>query len=210
MQQQNQHTSTPQTNWQASVYKRPKPVFTIGNCEVWGGSERFASTVPGLSLFVHLTDLSFTHGPAILPAVSLNEEARLIGLGELATPQVPTVSIDWPDGAVPFVDRTWWTKLVLEIMQLDRVLFSCTGGTGRTGTALAIVASKMAVVSEPVRWIRSHYEPDAIETATQIEYLRETINYEGTEVGSHEVAFWREDAEAAWKPISKHRKQEPK
>lgn len=187
-------------------FKEPKPVFTLGNCEVWGGSERFAHLVPGLSAFLHLTDLSWGRSEGIIPAVSLNEEARLVGLGELATPVVPTVTLDWPDGGTPFVDKVWWTKLTLAIMPMERVLISCTGGTGRTGTALAILASKMAHVEEPVEWVRAHYSVNAIETAGQIDYLRKTINYEGVEVGSHEVDFQQGWAGFA-KPLGTPRKR---
>lgn len=187
-------------------FQQPKPVFTLGNCEVWGGSELYAHLVPDLSAFIHLTDLSYSAHSSIVPIVSLNDEARLIGLGDLAPAQVPTVSVDWPDGSIPFVDKLWWTKLTLAVMQLDRVLISCAGGTGRTGTALAILASKMAHVEEPVQWIRSHYSVTAIETASQIAYLRKTINYEGDEVGSHEVDFLTGWA-GGEKPLGKPRKR---
>ena len=50
----------------------------------------------------------------------------------------------------------------------ERVEIACSGGVGRTGTALAAVAVLAGVApAEAVAWVRQHYHPRAVETSWQ-------------------------------------------
>ena len=59
----------------------------------------------------------------------------------------------------------------------------CVGGTGRTGTVLAILAGLtsqlgfnedvQAVNTDPVDWMRQHYYDDAVESEEQIWYVED-------------------------------------
>lgn len=50
----------------------------------------------------------------------------------------------------------------------ERVEIACAGGTGRTGTALAVLAALSGVPQdEAVAWVRAHYRPRAVETPWQ-------------------------------------------
>jgi protein-tyrosine phosphatase len=55
-----------------------------------------------------------------------------------------------------------------------RVEIACHGGTGRTGTALAVLARLAGVpADQAVAWVRVHYRPDAVETPGQRRFVTE-------------------------------------
>ncbi len=57
----------------------------------------------------------------------------------------------------------------------QRVEVGCSGGHGRTGTALACLAILAGLSpSDAVSWVRAHYCPDAVETADQEAYVADT------------------------------------
>lgn len=53
-----------------------------------------------------------------------------------------------------------------------RVEIACAGGTGRTGTAIALLARLAGVpADEAVAWTRAHYRPGAVETPGQRRFV---------------------------------------
>ena len=57
----------------------------------------------------------------------------------------------------------------------ERVEIACGGGTGRTGTALALLAVWGGVrPDDAVAWVRAHYRPRAAETPWQRRWVRRT------------------------------------
>ena len=55
---------------------------------------------------------------------------------------------------------------------LERVEVACSGGRGRTGTALACIAALDGLPpGEAVAFIRNHYDPRAVETPWQRRYV---------------------------------------
>ncbi|BBX32809.1 protein-tyrosine phosphatase family protein [Mycolicibacterium mageritense] len=57
----------------------------------------------------------------------------------------------------------------------ERVEIACKGGTGRTGTALALMACMSGVPPrEAVTWVRQHYRPRAVETPWQRRWIIKT------------------------------------
>lgn len=80
----------------------------------------------------------------------------------------------WPDFWLPAdqydaqnVLREAWNRAIEE-----RVEIACTGGHGRTGTALACLAVLDGVPArEAVAYVRKHYDPRAVETPWQRRYV---------------------------------------
>jgi hypothetical protein len=88
--------------------------------------------------------------------------------------QWPSRWLRWPDFRLPS-DPTdaraalgeAWAKAATE-----RVEIACTGGRGRTGTALACIAVLDGVPArDAVAFVREHYDPRAVETYWQKRYV---------------------------------------
>jgi Protein-tyrosine phosphatase len=80
----------------------------------------------------------------------------------------------WPDFGLPS-DRDQVRPVLAQAMErslTERVEVACTGGHGRTGTALACLAILDGVPSaEAVAYVRAHYDPHAVETPWQRRYV---------------------------------------
>ncbi|MFF8381347.1 protein phosphatase [Streptomyces sp. NPDC015661] len=87
----------------------------------------------------------------------------------------PSVWLRWPDFRLP-TDRAEARTVLVEAWGRaaeERVEFACGGGRGRTGTALACLAVLDGVPpAEAVAYVRSHYDPHAVETPWQRRYVR--------------------------------------
>lgn len=97
-------------------------------------------------------------------------------LGTLPPP-VPWRSawVRWPDFRLPSDRAAARAAFVeaLEQAERERVEFACAGGHGRTGTALACLAVLDGVpADEAVDYVRTHYDPHAVETPWQRRYVR--------------------------------------
>jgi protein-tyrosine phosphatase len=58
----------------------------------------------------------------------------------------------------------------------QRVEIACSGGRGRTGTALAVMAIATGVdASDAVDWVRSRYHPKAVETPWQRKWIERDV-----------------------------------
>jgi hypothetical protein len=91
-------------------------------------------------------------------------------------PAVPWESrwLRWPDfrlpadeaAALPALAEAW------DRAATERVEVACTGGRGRTGTALACLATLDGVSrTEAVAFVREHYDSHAVETPGQRRYV---------------------------------------
>lgn len=86
--------------------------------------------------------------------------------------------VRWPDFWLPTSPGDALAALgeAFERAADQRVEIACDGGTGRTGTALAIVARLAGVpASEAVSWVRNHYRPRAVETPWQRRFVRRAV-----------------------------------
>lgn len=84
--------------------------------------------------------------------------------------------IAWPDFRLPRapVDAMSALREAYERSLTERVEIACHGGTGRTGTALAILARYDGVpAAEAVQWVRDAYRRRAVETARQRRFVHE-------------------------------------
>ena len=82
--------------------------------------------------------------------------------------------VRWPDWWLP-VDGADARDALLELWrraEAERVEVACSGGQGRTGTALACLAVLDGVPTpDAVRYVRQHYNPRAVETPWQRRYV---------------------------------------
>lgn len=87
----------------------------------------------------------------------------------------PSRWLRWPDWRVP-ADEVDARDALVDLWRRaasERVEVACTGGLGRTGTALACLAVLDGIpAAEAVTWVRHHYDPRAVETPSQRGYVR--------------------------------------
>ncbi len=83
--------------------------------------------------------------------------------------------VRWPDFRLPQSPPDAIRDLANAYQRLSatRVEIACNGGTGRTGTALAILARYAGLpADDAVSWVRAHYRPSAVETPGQRRFAR--------------------------------------
>jgi len=77
-------------------------------------------------------------------------------------------TIDWPDFGLPRDPEDAAARIVSTFERAkrgERVEVGCAGGLGRTGTVLACMAILAGVrAEEAIAWVRTNYDPRAIET----------------------------------------------
>ena len=82
--------------------------------------------------------------------------------------------VRWPDFRLP-ADPAQLRSALLDAWERapgERVELACSGGTGRTGTALACLAVLDGVPpGEAVAYVRAHYRPRAVETPGQRRFV---------------------------------------
>ena len=82
--------------------------------------------------------------------------------------------VRWPDFWLP-TDRLEARRALAELWRraaTERVEVACTGGRGRTGTALGCLAVLDGVPpAEAVAYVRAHYHPRAVETPWQHRFV---------------------------------------
>lgn len=159
--------------------KEPTYVGTIGGTGIWAGA---GSQMAGRSwtLSFPLADLlskwgnSYDHAPAVkaTPAAQAMLPEKLWSYRDRAV-----LTIDWPDYGTPLLGRDWWDCLIETIGKLpegSKVGVYCQGGHGRTGTFLSILLYLAGIVpfgSDPVAYVREHYDKLAVESDSQLNYI---------------------------------------
>jgi hypothetical protein len=135
-----------------------------------GGASRGAAT-PLSGLLIDAADF----GPGRRPPVLLAGEFEYVGK-YARQGGLRIVRLDWPDFRAPDLPKEFWEDLIREFRPDEPVHVRCTGGHGRTGTALSIIVSLLNLVPEgecPVEWVRRHYCKKAVESYEQILYIRD-------------------------------------
>ena len=86
-------------------------------------------------------------------------------------PTWPAEVIPWPDFGVPADSETAAAQIEAAFARAkagQTVEIGCRAGLGRTGTVLACMACLAGVpAAEAVTWVRTHYDPRAVETSEQ-------------------------------------------
>lgn len=98
------------------------------------------------------------------------------------------VLLDWPDYGEVSLPFGFWQDMYKYITEnKKRLLVVCTGGHGRTGTALACLLVMSGLnAKDAVEWLRTNYCKDAVETTVQFKYIeyieRAKFAYEKTKL----------------------------
>lgn len=85
--------------------------------------------------------------------------------------------VSWRDFALPASteDATSALREGWERSSDQRVEVACSGGVGRTGAALALLATMSGVApQDAVQWVRTHYHRRAVETGRQRRWVEVT------------------------------------
>jgi protein-tyrosine phosphatase len=83
--------------------------------------------------------------------------------------------VQWPDFRIPAstADALDALREAHDRAATERVEIACSGGLGRTGTALAVLSVMAGVApSDAVEWVRLHYHRRAVETPGQRRWVR--------------------------------------
>ncbi|MCW4464692.1 protein-tyrosine phosphatase family protein [Glutamicibacter sp. MNS18] len=138
--------------------------------------------MPGV---IELPDGRTVRGSSRRAARNLMGDADLVVYLQVRAPRKTATDFEWirwPDFRLP---RST-TEVVSRLREAhrraatERVLVVCSGGTGRTGTALALIAVLGGVeAANAVEWIRENYRPRAVETRRQREWITDI----GTQLG---------------------------
>jgi len=178
-------------------FHEPTYVFDLDGVRFYAASFHdltLASTPPELHNILIL-NCSATNDSAIpklaMKDVVLKMPARMaISMNEtyINVKNVDEIHLNWPDKGLPGVVSSFWEDVLEKIqeMKYDGVICTCTGGHGRTGTALvalSVAAGYSAVDS--IAYLRGSYCDKVLETKKQVDYI---INL------SHDLNGWNENA----------------
>ena len=163
-------------------------VFGKDNLKFWGGKSRDVHMYNDWDLVLCFSDRDSqweNNDPS--PLCTSNEQARRLLSPELFMFQqrAPYIGLDWPDYGCPDFGRAWWDTLLGDLKKIEKdgdinVALCCTGGHGRTGSALAILHSLCwpNAYEDPVTMIRRIYCHNCVESASQINYIQNVIDRE--------------------------------
>jgi hypothetical protein len=152
-----------------SCTHRPQHIIAGEGWGVWAGKKiDCQSYANDYDVVLNLTFTSIKE-PHIIPIPELEEFEEM-------NCQFKEIQLDWPDYSVIRMPREFWAKLLkyLEDNKL-RMLVFCTGGHGRTGTALAVMMTMVLnyTPKQAIEWVRKNYCDEAIETTMQEFYIEQ-------------------------------------
>jgi hypothetical protein len=149
--------------------KKPKLEFYGGQAEKVAASSPF-------DLIINLS------GNSLFDTVSSTATLPLFTETVQGMIDTPKLTLTWSDFGLPRLPKSAWESLALDIAALAdkrrdkkqafKVAVCCVGGTGRTGTCLAILRALLTGnTDDPVAAIRKTYKFDAVETYSQLTYV---------------------------------------
>ena len=167
------HANVTSSSYQGHFWhdqKEPKLVFHLGKRPIWGGAGKLMIRQPW-AMLICCSD--------IIPnnVVTLSPRARVLMPKLLPLHDQAYIKINWSDGGTPALDAEFWQSLVESVRTLGApgpIGVCCIGGTGRTGTALAILSTfsqEKRATECPVAFVRRNYYKDAVERLEQAKYI---------------------------------------
>lgn len=166
----------------SSWTQEPKKAFTYRGIEFWGGAKSKIEDTIELTekdLVINCTGYALTpksSKPFVSKAPTWfkvdekyqQERAQL----------VHQVLLEWKDFSPPpeCVGLDFWESLVKSCLKqkIKRIFCCCTGGQGRTGTALGALMLATGIMKDPadtIEYLRAAYSNKAIENTSQEMYL---------------------------------------
>lgn len=207
-----------------ACHTSPARAFTIGGVHIFGGAWHKVAEQPGWDLVFRLRDtmLGAATYEVMQPvqAITANGAAKTLlanlpGMSDLLEPPAPVITLDWPDFSIPSMPRRQWGTILDLIRALpsgSRVVFSCDGGHGRTGTALSILTGLAGLVeadADPVAFVRAAYCRRAVESEEQTDYIESVTGMTVNDRPSYVFDDWKGHGHGSHgKPAKK--KQAPK
>ena len=165
----------------------PKVVMQIGKANIYGASLSQVEDDWNWALMIRFSDYGSYKDPDNIIA---NEQAQAILPKELLVVTVPPIlDIKWPDYGTPTFKKAWWKLLydtLKKMPEKSNVVIHCQGGHGRTGTALSILAA-LNGQKEPIKFVRSNYCSEVVESNGQITYIEEMT---GLKLTDSPVTSW--------------------
>mgnify|MGYP003114539343 CR=1 FL=1 len=155
-------------------------VFTTPEgIEVYGGG---SSRQGGWWVMNPLPDLAIGPSEIVKKGNSSHSFPKGWLIDSVVTPDVPIVSIDFPDYGIPTgLGKVFWLSLVEDIYthNVKRISCQCMGGHGRTGVQLCILAHYLLPDSEHewkdagelIDWIRDRMCVHEVEARKQQDYI---------------------------------------
>lgn len=177
--------------------------FVIGKVKFWLGAKADFKSHPlsatdDWTLAINLTGFGTM---ALPPVVDYNAKAREILPPSLLKVSKGTaeLSIDWPDGGVPYGIRDSWYQTFVDwvlTQEYGDIAICCLGGHGRTGTLAVILAGLAGLIPAgvcPVGWLRQRYCENVVETTAQIAMIERVLKRRVTESGAWESSLFSKD-----------------
>lgn len=157
------------TTYQKQCFHRPQQIIAGEGWGIWAGKR--IDCLGELNKFDVVINLTYNSV----------KNAHCIPIPELQQYESPSetfteLQIDWPDYGTTNLPYEFWRDLLgyLQANKLKALVF-CLGGHGRTGTAMAVLL-ELALGFHPqqaIEHLRTHYCVEAVESTSQLEYIRE-------------------------------------
>lgn len=161
-----------------SCHAGTKKVFTInhnGNdIAFYGGGKSNGLVMYKDSIFLDLTGNDDNYS-------SLFSTSKLFTDLASKYTDIHQLKLEWDDYGTPDIKDGFWSDFLDIVKQSgkDTVVVACQGGHGRTGTALSILYGlSFPDVSNPVEKIRELYCRNAVESNSQVEYIKQVLGIE--------------------------------
>lgn len=179
---------TKETTTAKSCHNGPTTLFinrglSLGGASLWEATKYFYD----YDLVISLEYLDIKKYPLVWGDVRSIELGRILDEYSLTE----HIHIKWPDFSIPQVDKEFWTKLSRFLKKKGRdkerfnkvykVMIHCMGGHGRTGTALAILASLCTDEGwqgeDLLEKIRRFHCSKSVENKKQIKYIEKILGF---------------------------------
>lgn len=156
------------------VQQAPKKVFLFEGIEFWGSSKGGLEDVllDESDLIINCSGFAFEHKLFVKKSPSWMK----LELGPESEPH--QLILDWKDYSPPpkSCQISFWKSIYEQARAkgIKRIFCCCTGGHGRTGTALASLILSFGNYEDPdevIDFVRENYVKQAIEAKTQELYL---------------------------------------
>jgi hypothetical protein len=186
----NKKPTTPPAPKANYVHKPVEPCHTDGTLIFTKhGTEFYAGKYAGVSKRGYSLILDLAKAVTATTS-STNAKGHVKEFADNISAQI--IHINWPDYGIITWERERFEALLAAIKadKLESVYICCIGGHGRTGTMMSILAGLSNAIPDgecPVTWLRNKYCNNVVESAAQLDYVREIT---GLKVAAEPGKVW--------------------